>query len=114
MVTTDLARFELDKPLARIKLGAQEFSFGATQPLSNQLYVHTQGAVYLISPVYFIDAAQPAQAFISNVCWQMTKSRWGSNLRASPWPATTVLAHDAARIGIERRADAGCRQCLCR
>lgn len=65
IVTTDLARFELDRPLARLKLGSQEFAFGATQPLSNQLYVHTQGAVYLISPVYFIDAAQPAQAFIS-------------------------------------------------
>jgi len=65
IVTTDLARFELDRPLARLKLGSQEFAFGATQPLSNQLYVHTQGAVFLISPVYFVDAAQPAQAFIS-------------------------------------------------
>ena len=61
----DLARFELDKPLGRVKLGAQEFVFGGAQPLSNQLYVLTQGAVYLISPVYFIDVAKPAPAFIS-------------------------------------------------
>lgn len=65
IVTTDLARFGLDQPLARLKLGSQEFSFGAAQPLSNQLYVHTQGAVFLISPVYFVDVAQPAQSFIS-------------------------------------------------
>ncbi len=65
MPAQDLARFELEKPLARVKLGAQEFAFGGTQPLTNQLYVHTQGAVYLISPVYFIDVIKPAPAFIS-------------------------------------------------
>lgn len=62
---TELTRFGLDKPLARVQLGNQEFFFGATQPLSNQLYVQTQGAVFLISPVYFVDAARPAQDFIS-------------------------------------------------
>lgn len=62
---TELARFGLDKPLARVQLGNQEFFFGATQPLSNQLYVQTQGAVFLISPVYFVDAVKPAQDFIS-------------------------------------------------
>lgn len=57
----DLARFELDHPLARVKLGTQEFIFGGAHPLTNQLYVLTQGAVYLISPVYFVDIAkQPA------------------------------------------------------
>ena len=54
----DLARFELDHPLASIKIGAQEFSFGGVHPLSNQLYVLTQCAVYLISPVYFVDVAK--------------------------------------------------------
>ena len=65
IVTQDLTRFELDQPVARLKLGTQEFAFGATQPLTNQLYVHTQGAVYLISPVYFVDVLQPAQAYLS-------------------------------------------------
>lgn len=54
----DLARFELDHPLASVKIGSQEFSFGGVHPLSNQLYVLTQGAVYLISPVYFVDVAK--------------------------------------------------------
>lgn len=65
LAAENLARFELDKPLARVKLGAQAFAFGGTQPLSNQLYVLTQGAVYLISPVYFIDIAKPAPTLIS-------------------------------------------------
>jgi len=56
----DLARYELDKPLAQLQMGAQTFAFGGVQPLSNQLYVLTQGAVYLISPVYFLDVAKPA------------------------------------------------------
>ena len=54
----DLARFELDRPLAHVKIGTQEFIFGGAHPLSNQLYVLTQGAVYLISPVYFVDVAK--------------------------------------------------------
>ena len=54
----DLARFELDRPLASVKIGTQEFLFGGVHPLSNQLYVLTQGAVYLISPVYFVDVAK--------------------------------------------------------
>ena len=65
IVTTDLARFELDKPLARLTLGSQEFAFGSTQPLSNQLYVHTQAAVYLISPVYFIDVAKQPTDYVA-------------------------------------------------
>ena len=65
IVTTDLAQFELDKPLARLNLGSQTFAFGATQPLSNQLYVHTQGAVYLISPVYFIEVAKQATDYVA-------------------------------------------------
>lgn len=65
IVTTDLARFELDKPLARLTLGSQEFAFGSTQPLSNQLYVHTQAAVYLISPVYFIDVAKQPSDYVA-------------------------------------------------
>ena len=65
IVTTDLGRFELDKPLARLTLGSQEFDFGSTQPLSNQLYVHTQAAVYLISPVYFVDVAKQPNDYVA-------------------------------------------------
>jgi hypothetical protein len=61
----DLARFQLDAPLARVRIGRQEFFFGATQPLSNQLYVLTQGSVYLISPVYFVDVAKQPADYVS-------------------------------------------------
>ena len=65
MAAQDLARFQLDKPLARVRIGNQEFVFGGTQPLTNQLYVLTQGAVYLVSPVYFVDVAKQAADYIS-------------------------------------------------
>lgn len=61
----DLARFQLDQPLARVRVGGQEFAFGGSQPLSNQLYVLTGGAVYLVSPVYFVDAAKPLPDYTS-------------------------------------------------
>ena len=61
----DLARYELDKPLAQLQLGTQNFAFGGVQPLSNQLYVLTNDAVYLISPVYFLDLSKPATALIA-------------------------------------------------
>ncbi|MBT9612858.1 MAG: DUF4340 domain-containing protein [Burkholderiales bacterium] len=61
----DLARFELDHPLARVKIGAQEFTFGGVHPLTNQLYVLTQGVVYLISPVYFVDVAKQPTDYAS-------------------------------------------------
>ena len=62
---TDLARFELDRPLASVKIGAQTFSFGGVHPLNNQLYVLTQGTVYLVSPVYFVDVAKQATDYAS-------------------------------------------------
>ena len=65
MAAQDLARFQLDAPLARVRIGSQEFVFGGTQPLSNQLYVLTQGSVYLISPVYFVDVAKQPADYIS-------------------------------------------------
>ena len=65
LAAQDLARYELEKPLASVKIGQQEFIFGGAHPLTNQLYVLTQGAVYLISPVYFIDVAKPAADYVA-------------------------------------------------
>ena len=65
LAAQDLARFGLDKPLARVRVGTQEFTFGGTQPLTDQLYVLTQGAVYLISPVYFVDVAKQPSDYLS-------------------------------------------------
>lgn len=61
----DLARFELDHPLASVKIDTQEFLFGGVHPLNNQLYVLTQGKVYLVSPVYFVDVAKQPTDYAS-------------------------------------------------
>jgi hypothetical protein len=62
---TDLARFELDKPLARVTLNQQTFSFGGTHPINQQLYVQTGDAVYLVSAIYFADIAKRPEDFLS-------------------------------------------------
>lgn len=49
---TDLARFELDQPFARVTLNKQEFAFGTVNSLTNEQYVLTDGAVYLITPTF--------------------------------------------------------------
>lgn len=45
----DLARFGLDQPLLKLKLGSEEFSFGTVNPVSNLQYVAHNNAVYLIT-----------------------------------------------------------------
>lgn len=89
---TDLARFELDKPLARVTLNQQTFSFGGTHPINQQLYVQTGGAVYLLSTIYFTDIAKRPEDFLSKqlladgaqpvgfssdkVTWQRIDGQW--------------------------------------
>lgn len=53
---TDLARFELDRPLLSLTLGGQRFDFGALNPLTQQQYVASGGSVYLIAPQLAADA----------------------------------------------------------
>lgn len=48
----DLARFDLDKPFARVHFDDQEFAFGSLNTLTNEQYVMTGNAVYLVSPVF--------------------------------------------------------------
>lgn len=55
-----LARFDLNEPRARITFDRQTFSFGAVNPLSNEQYVLTQDAIYLVSMRY--GAALPKNA----------------------------------------------------
>lgn len=62
---TDRARFELDRPLLRITINAQEFSFGAQHPFSGQIYLASEGYVYLVAPRHFIAAAANAYDFAS-------------------------------------------------
>lgn len=58
----ELARFELDKPRARLTIAAsaagQSFDFGMVNEITREQYVHTSGAVYPLSPRY--GAALPA------------------------------------------------------
>ncbi len=52
---TDLGRFGLATPTARLTLNHQTFRFGTINPLTQQLYVATGDYVYLIAPQYAAD-----------------------------------------------------------
>jgi hypothetical protein len=45
---TDLARFELDAPQARVTVDEQVFSFGVASPVTREQYVLTNGAVFAV------------------------------------------------------------------
>lgn len=47
---TDLERFELDRPFARVTLGDQVFAFGAVNTLTNEQYLLTNDSVHLVTP----------------------------------------------------------------
>ena len=57
---TDLARFELDQPTARLTIDGQSFSFGTVSAVTREQYVLTGGTVYAIDPRY--GGALPATA----------------------------------------------------
>ncbi len=61
----DLGRFQLDKPLLRLSLNDQEFSFGTQNPLSGEVYVATSGGVYLVAPYYLAHALKTPADFVS-------------------------------------------------
>jgi hypothetical protein len=48
MAATELARFELDNPWARIRFGAHAFEFGMSNPLTEELYVRSGEHVYVV------------------------------------------------------------------
>ena len=52
LAATDLPRFELDRPVARLTIDAQPFDFGMVNPVSREQYVLTGGAVYTIALGY--------------------------------------------------------------
>jgi hypothetical protein len=57
---TDLARFELLEPQARVTLSGQKFDFGVVSAVTREQYVLAGGWVYVLSPRY--GAALPASA----------------------------------------------------
>lgn len=52
LAATDLARFELERPEARLAVDGQRFDFGMVNPVSREQYVLTGDAVYTISLRY--------------------------------------------------------------
>jgi len=57
---TDLPRFELDQPQARLTIGRQAFSFGMVSPMTREQYVMADGAVFAVHARY--GTALPANA----------------------------------------------------
>ena len=49
---TDLARFELDRPRARLAIDGQQFDFGLVSELTREQYVRAGDAVYALSARY--------------------------------------------------------------
>lgn len=57
---TDLARFELVEPQARLTLSGQTFGFGMVSPVTREQYVLAGNSVYVLTPRY--GASLPASA----------------------------------------------------
>jgi len=52
LAATDLKRFDLDPPAMKVSMDGQAFSFGGTNPLSQDQYLSTGDSVYLVSTYY--------------------------------------------------------------
>jgi hypothetical protein len=61
---TELARFELDPPLATLVLGERRFSFGAVGALGDGRYVGHGGRVHLVPDTVFLRLSQGAGFFV--------------------------------------------------
>ncbi|MGD9788134.1 MAG: DUF4340 domain-containing protein [Sulfuricellaceae bacterium] len=109
---TDLARFELDKPLLTLTLGKQRFAFGALNPLSQQQYVATDGYVFLIDPQIASDAYVKAADFAAKSLLAANEQPIGFDLPErklerngnGKWSATPPLP-DANQDALNRFAD---------
>jgi hypothetical protein len=60
LAADDLARFDLDRPLATLVIDGQSFGFGGVSTTTREQYVLTQGAVYTVELRY--GAALPVDA----------------------------------------------------
>ena len=73
----DLARFDLEQPLAMITLNDQQIAFGGINPISGEQYVGTGGYAYLV----------PA--------------RYGSVAHNETWATRDLLADDEQLVGFK-------------
>lgn len=64
-VTTELAQYGLDKPLATVTLNQAEIRFGSMHPLNNELYVLHDNRVQLVPAALLRAAAAPLEDLLS-------------------------------------------------
>ncbi|HYC45445.1 MAG TPA: DUF4340 domain-containing protein [Burkholderiales bacterium] len=63
--SSDLARYDLDRPLARVTLGGQTFAYGALNQATREQYVLTNDAVYAVPLSQRIAVPRDADALIA-------------------------------------------------
>lgn len=99
LAATDLARFDLDRPVAQLMIDTQTFSFGAINSVAREQYVLTGNTVYpvelrygaalpadvtqLISKQLFADGEVPVIFEFSNFAVRTASGKW----TVTPTPA---------------------------
>jgi len=74
LAATDLKRFDLDPPAVKVTLDNQVFSFGTTNPLTQEQYLATGDSVYLVSSYYLsLIPTQGDRLFTHNLFHQNEK-----------------------------------------
>jgi hypothetical protein len=62
----DLKQYQLEPPLAVLRLNDLELEFGGTEPINNRRYVRVDGTVHLIDDHYYFRLQAGFPAFVSN------------------------------------------------
>lgn len=107
--TSDLARFDLDRPAARLTVDAQSFSFGTVSTTAREQYVLTGDAVYTVGLGYgaalpadftqlirrqlFADGEVPMRFEFSDFAVNNTDAKWV----VTPMPSTELSQDDINR-----------------
>lgn len=105
----DLKRFNLDTALLVVTLNGMTFAFGSTNEVTNEQYLATEDAVYLVAPYLGYGAAtDPAKYFSHKLLseqespvafdfgtWKLVKNERGSwNVEGNPPKSETDLSAD--------------------
>ncbi len=107
--TSDLARFDLDRPAARLTVDAQSFSFGTVSTTASEQYILTGDAVYTVGLGYgaalpadftqlirrqlFADGEVPMRFEFSDFAVNNTDTKWV----VTPMPSTELSQDDINR-----------------
>ncbi len=113
LAATDLARFDLDRPVARLTLDAQTFSFGMINTVAREQYVMTGNAVYpvalrfgaalpydvtqLISKQLFSDGEVPVAFELGNFVIKRIEGKWIKTSSDDANPAAALSQDDLHR-----------------